>query len=67
MSKETGTCSTCHWWSEAFMPEKEHRTCVWHSGMKGEKKARIEFGGNKPLRTSADFGCLDWTEDTRVK
>jgi hypothetical protein len=57
-------CKTCHWW---FGDDGERRPCVFHIGMRGEKAARIEYGGNKTLKTSADFGCTDWTKDERKK
>jgi hypothetical protein len=55
-------CKTCHWW---FGSEGTHRPCVFHIGMKGEKERRIDYGGNKTLRTRADFGCTEWIKDKR--
>jgi hypothetical protein len=63
------TCSTCHWWFDGFnLPGiSDRRPCVLHNGLKDEKVAKIEFGGNKTLRTSADFGCNQWESDKRNK
>jgi hypothetical protein len=60
-------CANCHWWSNFLPSESDRRPCIFHNGMKGEKVAKIEFGGNKTLRTSADFGCTAWEKDRREK
>lgn len=64
---DTKQCQTCHWWFNGSGNDRFSRVCVFHNGMKGEKVAKIEFGGNKPLRTAADFGCNQWEKDTRNK
>jgi hypothetical protein len=61
-TQEMPRCSTCHWW---FGDHPQFRICVFHVGMKTAKTRRIDYGGAKPLRTTADFGCVDWQKDTR--
>ncbi len=62
-------CSTCHWWFDAGAGHEYFgmRHCVFHTGMKTTKAARIHFGGSSPLLTRGYFGCVDWEEDTRKK
>jgi hypothetical protein len=68
MIKETNTCSTCHWWTKVLGEDKDgRRICVWHTGLREDRNAKVVFGGNKSLRTTAEFGCVDWEVDTRVK
>ena len=69
MTSDLQRCETCHWWFNGLGDDHPRfsRVCVFHNGMKGEKVAKIEFGGNKPLRTTADFGCTAWEKDTRKK
>lgn len=52
------TCASCHWWFRKSV-------CVFHTGMKGAPRAKVSFGGSKPLETKADFGCVDWRLNER--
>lgn len=58
-------CSTCHWWTKSFGDKDGRSVCVWHSGTKDVENRKIDFGGSKPLRTAADFGCVCWSVDER--
>jgi hypothetical protein len=60
-------CNTCHWWCESLGEKDGRRVCVLHTGLKGEAVAKVAYGGNKLLRTSADFGCTEWRRDEREK
>lgn len=62
ISQEAERCSTCHWW---FGDDTKYRVCVFHTGLKAAKTRRVDYGGNKPMRTTAEFGCVDWQKDTR--
>ena len=60
-------CSSCHWWFDGFNGKSSRRVCVFHTGMKTADVRKIDFGGNKPMTTTADFGCVDWMKDERNK
>jgi hypothetical protein len=57
------TCSTCHYWVNAFEADGM-RPCLRHNGLNKTKAAKVSFG-TKLLRTSSDFGCVDWEVDKR--
>jgi hypothetical protein len=57
-------CSSCHWWFAGFGTD-DRRVCVCHTGMKTAEVRKVDFGGSKPMRTTGDFGCIDWSEDKR--
>lgn len=58
-------CSTCHWWFDGFVRDRGRRTCVLITGMRHWDEAKARFGGERPLTTSPDFGCVLWETDTR--
>jgi hypothetical protein len=39
--------------------------CVLHTGLKTAELQKVNFGGDKPIRTTADFGCTEWMKDER--
>ena len=43
------------------------RICILHTGMKGEKAAKMKLGGTKAIETAEDFGCTEWIKDERPK
>ena len=60
-------CDTCHWWTDAMGALEGRKACVWHTGSRDAKTRKVDFGGNKSLRTTADFGCVCWEKDMRNK
>lgn len=63
--KTMNNCSTCHWWTKSFGEKDGRSVCVWHSGTKDVENRKVDFGGSKPFRTTADFGCVCWSVDER--
>jgi hypothetical protein len=57
------TCSTCHYWVDAFSIGGK-KPCMRINGLNKTPAAKVDFG-TKTLRTSADFGCVDWEVDKR--
>ena len=58
----SGQCMSCHWWFR-FDESKLVGDCVWHNGTKKTNVSKLRFSGI--LKTQADFGCVDWSEDRR--
>lgn len=65
MSGDRKECQTCHWWARAIAAKDGRRVCVLHTGLKDTANRHIDFGGNKSLRTTAEFGCNRWSKDER--
>jgi hypothetical protein len=66
--KVFGLCQNCHWWFDRKRDgTSKRRVCIFHTGMRDEKEARMKYGGQKPLTTLGDFGCNEWQKDERVE
>lgn len=60
-------CSNCHWWFDmSGTGTDKMRMCILHTGMRNTKAMKVKFSGS-PLKTTADFGCTEWTKDERKK
>jgi hypothetical protein len=61
-------CRNCHWWFDrAGDGQSKMRVCILHTGMRGEKAAKMKLGGTKAIETAEDFGCTEWIKDERPK
>ncbi len=54
-------CLDCCWWFDDESGS-DRRVCVLHTGMKTAAVRTVDFGGNKPMRTVAGFGCTEWDD-----